>query len=134
MSGGIGLTARKALMDQLLGNTAPSITATYYVALFASGTEISTSGTAYARLARTNNKTNFSNADSSGAVSNAVAFTFAGPATADWTNITEVRLMSAASNGACVASAFPTQFTLTSTGTLSFDPGALVFTLAGVAD
>jgi hypothetical protein len=64
MAGGLGNFYSQALLDFLLGDTSPSLPATWYAALFSvtpadtgGGTELSGSG--YARIAVTNNTTNF---------------------------------------------------------------------------
>lgn len=102
MASGKSTAQRNQTLDLWLGATAPTPPATYYVALFTvapnkdgGGTEVS--GGSYARVALTNNVTNWPNA-AGGAKSNGIAITFP-QATANWGTIVGVALMSAASGG-----------------------------------
>jgi hypothetical protein len=97
-------TANKVL-DLLFGQTALSNLSTMYLGLSTSviqndgsgSTEPSTSGTAYARVAVTNNKTNWGTA-SSASLSNAAAITFT-ESTAAWGTITYVFFAAGATAG-----------------------------------
>lgn len=61
MATGLSAYAEKKLMDLLFGSTAYSPPVTLYAALFVVNTEVSASGTNYARVAVTNNTTSFPN-------------------------------------------------------------------------
>ena len=97
------------LLDHWLGGPDYSRPATVYLALFtvapddagAGGTEVS--GGSYARLAVTNNATNFP-AAAGGSKSNALALTFA-TASADWGIIVSAALYDAAAAGNFLAHA-----------------------------
>ena len=103
---GLGNTYENNVLDAVLGQgfTKP---ATVYVALFTAtpsssggGTEVSTSGTAYARVAVTNNATNWPNA-SSGSKSNGTVVTFP-TATGSWGTVTSWALFDAATGGTLI--------------------------------
>jgi hypothetical protein len=87
-------TSENKLLDLAFGGTAWTPPATYYVGLSTTApAEAGTgatepSGGAYARVAVTNNKTNFGTA-SNGALTNAVAITFV-ESTASWGTITHI--------------------------------------------
>lgn len=90
------------LLDHVLGNAAYSAPATVYVALYTvaptdagGGTEAT--GGSYARVAVTNNDTNWP-AASSGAKANGAAITFP-TATADWGTVVAFAILDAASGG-----------------------------------
>lgn len=90
------------LLDHVLGNAAYSAPATVYVALYTvapadagGGTEVS--GGSYARVAVTNNDTNWP-AASSGAKANGAAITFP-TATANWGECVAFAILDAASGG-----------------------------------
>lgn len=93
-----------AVLDHVLGRTSYSAPTTLYVALLTSapgpsggGTEVSTSGTGYARLAVVNNTTNFPGA-SAGSKANGAAFNFPF-ATTGWGTVTHVAVYDAPTGG-----------------------------------
>lgn len=97
------------LLDQILGGTAYTAPGTVYVALYTAspsgsggGTEVS--GGSYARVAVTNNTTNWPSATggSPGSKSNGTAITFPAP-TANWGVVTSFALLDAASAGNLLA-------------------------------
>jgi hypothetical protein len=90
------------LLDHVLGNAAYTAPATVYVALYTvaptdagGGTEVS--GGSYARVAVTNNATNWP-AASGGAKANGTAITFP-TATADWGTVVAFAILDAATAG-----------------------------------
>jgi len=90
------------LLDHVLGNSAYTAPATVYVALYTvaptdagGGTEVT--GGSYARVAVTNNATNWP-AASGGAKSNGTAITFP-TATADWGTVVAMGILDAATGG-----------------------------------
>lgn len=90
------------LLDHVLGNAAYSAPATVYIALYTvaptdagGGTEAT--GGSYARVAVTNNKTNWTVA-AAGALSNATEITFP-TATAAWGTVVAFAILDAASAG-----------------------------------
>jgi hypothetical protein len=100
MASGKTTHQRNKTLDLWLGATVPTIPGTYYVALFTvapnkdgGGTEVS--GGSYARVAVTNNTTNWPNA-ASGRKTNATEIVFP-QATANWGTIVAAALVSAAS-------------------------------------
>jgi hypothetical protein len=117
------------LLDHVLGNAAYSAPATVYVALFTSaptdaggGTEVS--GGSYARVAVTNNDTNWP-AASGGAKSNGTEITFP-DATADWGTVVAFAIFDAASDGNMLYWAELTQSKTVATGdTAKFAVGEL---------
>jgi hypothetical protein len=126
-------TANKVL-DLLFGQTALSNLSTMYMGLSTTtiqndgtgATEPSTSGTAYARVAITNNKTNWGTA-SAASLANAVAVTFT-ESTASWGTITYVFLAAGAT--AAVADiwyfeALTTPKTVQTATTVQFAIGAI---------
>lgn len=96
-------TSENKILDLLFGATALTPPATYYVGLSQTAPNESGTGTTepssgnYARVAVTNNKTNFGTA-SSGALTNATAITFP-ESTASWGTITHVCFFDQASGG-----------------------------------
>ncbi|MBE2178871.1 MAG: hypothetical protein IAE97_00160 [Chthoniobacterales bacterium] len=94
-----------AIANLILGSAAYSVPGTLHFALFTTtpneagtgGTEVSTSGTAYARVAVTNNTTNFPTT-SNGTKSNGTAFTFP-TATASWGTVVGWGIYDASSSG-----------------------------------
>ncbi len=89
MAGFLSTYAANKLLDHVYGGPDYTRPATLYCALFTvaptaagGGTEVSTSGTAYARVSFTNNSTNFP-AATSATKRNATNITFGTP-TADW--------------------------------------------------
>jgi hypothetical protein len=91
------------LLDHILGDTSYSAPATVYVGLYTSGpndagggTEVS--GNGYARVAVTNNTTNWPNA-SAGSKSNGTAIEFAAASGGSWGTITHFALFDADTAG-----------------------------------
>lgn len=121
------------LLDLLFSNAAYSIPGTLYMALFTAapsdsggGTEVS--GGSYARVAVTNNNTNFP-AASGGSKSNGTTITFP-TATAAWGTVVAMGIFDASSSGNLLAWAtLTTAKTVASGDTPSFAAGALVITL-----
>ncbi len=97
------------LLDHVLGNTAYSAPATVYVALYtvaptdaAGGTEVSTSGgSLYARVAVTNNTTNWPNATGTTptAKSNGTTITFPTAGGSGWGTVVAVGIFDASTSG-----------------------------------
>jgi len=122
------------LVGHVIGNTQYTAPATLYVALFSAspgdgdtGTELT--GNGYARVAVTNNLTNWSNTVS-GQRSNAVAISFP-QATADWLPAVSFGVYDAASAGNLLYWAdftSPASYTVTSGVVASFPVGSLVVT------
>lgn len=90
------------ILKARFGGSLPTAVATWYVALTtttptdsAAGTEVT--GGSYARVAVTNNTTNFP-APTVGVIANGAAFTFPAP-TANWGTVTHFELWDAASAG-----------------------------------
>jgi hypothetical protein len=106
------------IADLFFGGTSYTPPATYYLALFsaapneagAGGTEITGGG--YARLAITNNKTNFS-AASGGVVTNALDLEFAASSGAYSAGITHAVLMDASTSGNMISGAIDLPATIT---------------------
>lgn len=95
---------RLEILDHILGGADYTRPATVYVALYTvaptagtAGTEVSTSGTGYARLAVTNDATSWPAAASS-LKKNGIAFDF-GTATGSWGTVVAAQLMDASSGG-----------------------------------
>lgn len=96
----------KKILDLIFGNTAYSIPATLYIGLFTvtpaddgtGGTEVT--GGSYARVALTNNTTNFPNATGGdpSTKSNGIAVTFPA-ATANWGTVVGVGIFDASTSG-----------------------------------
>lgn len=104
MAGGKGQTLSDFILDYVLGGVSYTPLATVYVALYTSaptstggGTEVSTSGTAYARLSMTNDLTSWTSA-AAGVKSNVNLLNF-GTATSPWGTIVDGSIMSASSSG-----------------------------------
>ena len=101
----VSTTEGNSVGSELFGGTAHAAVATWHVALFtaspgsggAGTNEVSTSGTAYARVAVTNNATNFP-ATSALAGANGTAITFP-TSTAAWGTITHVGLCASTTEG-----------------------------------
>jgi hypothetical protein len=83
------------ILNKIFGATNYTPAATYYIGLRAGGTELS--GGSYARVAVTNNTTNFPNVAANIMV-NGTAITFP-QATADWTTADEEAIYVASSGG-----------------------------------
>jgi len=104
--GSFGNYLEDELLDHVFGNAAFTAPGTVYVALFTAtpsdsggGTEVS--GGSYARVAVTNNATNWP-AASGGAKANGTAITFPAP-TANWGTVTSFAIFDAASAGNLLA-------------------------------
>ncbi len=100
---------RELLHDYWLGKQAFVVPATLYVGLFTTATDIDGGGTevtggAYARVAVTNNNTNWPDADTNGDKSNGAIIQFPTP-TASWGTITHFALLDAATAGNMFAQA-----------------------------
>lgn len=135
--------AENAIADHVFRGTAYSATSpvNYYASLetsacsdAASGTEVSTSGTAYSRqtLARatatwngTHGNTTGASSGTSGTVTNASTITFS-PATADWGTVSHWEIKDASTAGnAIVCAALTSSRTITTGSTPAFAAGAL---------
>lgn len=134
----IVISAANKVLDYLFGGTSFSNLSTMYLGLSTTtvqsdgtgATEPSTSGTAYARVAITNNKTNWGTA-SAASLSNAVAATFT-ESTASWGTITYVFLAAGAT--AAVADlwyfeALATPKTVQTATTVQFAIGAITVSM-----
>jgi hypothetical protein len=104
MAGSKSNYLENALLDHALGGGDYTRPATVYVALYTAaptdsggGTEVSTSGTAYARVSTTNNATNWP-AASSGSKSNGTVITFP-TATASWGTVVAFGIFDASTSG-----------------------------------
>lgn len=121
-----------SVLDHILGGPDYTRLATVYVALYNTdptdadtGTEVT--GTSYARVAVTNNATNWP-AASGGSKSNGTAITFP-TAGGTWTQANYFGIRSASSGGVLLYSgALTTAKTATSGDTISFAVGALTIT------
>lgn len=104
----LGVATENAILNNWLGAVAPTVPATYYAAAYTAaptgigagggGTEVTTAGgTLYARVAVTNNTTNFpsSTADSK-TNANAITWPAAG---ANWGTVVAIGLFDAATSG-----------------------------------
>jgi hypothetical protein len=124
------------VVGYLFGNVAYSLPATYYVGLWtASLSDSSTGSTAgepsggsYARVAVTNNSSNF-DAASGGATANTNLITFP-MATASWGTVTYVGICDASTGGNLIAYAdLGTSISVAQYDTVIFKPGDLDITL-----
>lgn len=125
------------ILDHLLGNTPYTAPTTVYLALFtvapnfetgAGGTEVSTTSTGYARLAVSNNTTNFPNA-SAGSKSNGTTLTFATPLTS-WGTVVAYGVYDASTVGNLLfGNNLTNSKTINLGDTVSFAVGALSLTL-----
>lgn len=133
MAGSFSDFIENELLDHLLGNAAYSAPATVYLALFTvapsdsgGGTEVS--GGSYARLAVTNNATNFP-AASGGAKANGVDMDFV-EATGNWGTIVAYAMFDASSGGNMLGWAdLASNVTINTGDTFRFSAGDLDFTL-----
>lgn len=120
------------LLDHWLGNAAFSAPATVYIALFTAapsdaggGTEVS--GGSYARVAVTNNATNWP-AASGGSKSNGTAITFPA-ATANWGTVVAVGIFDASTSGNLLAwSTLENSRSIFTTDVPSFAAGQITIT------
>ena len=131
----ITYTSANKILDYNFGATSYVVPATYYVGLSTSvigidGTgETEPVGGAYARVAVTNNKTNFAVA-ALGALTNATAITFV-ESTTSWGTITYVFLADAISGGNIYYfEALPVAKTVQTATTVLFSIGALTFSMS----
>lgn len=123
------------LLDHVFGNAAYSAPATLYVALYTAtpsdsggGTEVS--GNAYARVAVTNNATNFP-AASGGSKANGTAITFPQATPSGWGVVTQFGIFDASTSGNLLAwGDLTASKTVDALDTVSFAIGALTITLA----
>lgn len=122
------------LLDHVFGNAAYTAPATLYVSLFTAtpsdsggGTEVT--GNAYARVAVTNNATNFP-AASAGSKSNGTAITFPQATPSGWGVVTQFGIHDASTAGNLLAwGDLTASKTVDALDTVSFAIGALVITL-----
>jgi hypothetical protein len=124
------------LLDHVLGNAAYTAPATLYVALHtadpgeagAQNTNEAT-GTSYARVAVTNNATNFP-AASGGSKSNGTAINFPTPGSGGWGTVTHWSIGDAASGAGNIlfSGALTLSKTINAGDTVSFAAGALTVT------
>ena len=127
-----------ALLNHTLGGTAFTPPATIYVALFTAapsdsggGTEVTTAGgTLYARVAVTNNTTNWPNASGTSPTSKSNGTTITFPtAGADWGTVVAVALFDASTGGNQLYWATLNANKVVSNGdTASFSPGTITIT------
>lgn len=141
MASGKSLSLEKSLLDSVLGGTAYTPPGTVYVALStalysttatgASMSEVSTTSTAYARVAVTNNTTNWPAASGSvvpASKSNGTAITFP-TATGAWGTVRAFYIVDASTSGNVLMGAdLGTAKTPVSGDVCSFAIGALVWT------
>lgn len=125
-----------AILDHILGGPDYERLGTVYIALHTSdpgeagtGSTNEASGTNYARVAVTNNDTNFP-AASSGSKSNAVAIEFPTPGSGGWGTVTHVSVTAASSGASAIlfSAALAVAKTINQDDTVSFGIGDLVFT------
>jgi hypothetical protein len=136
MAGSKSNYLENAILDHVLGGGDYTRPATVYVALFTdtntqtqrdAGTVTEVSGSAYARVAVTNNSTNWP-AASSGSKSNGTAITFPTP-TGSWGTVTAFGLCDASTAGNLLYHGDLTASqTVASGNAVVFDVGALVLT------
>lgn len=140
MAGNKSAYLERTMLDQVLSAVAFTSPATLYLALSTSAfstaatgssmNEVSSSGTAYARVAITANLTNFPAASGSNPAtkSNGVVFTFP-TATASWGTVLSAYLCDAASGGSILYGADLTASKTIQTGdTATYATGSLVIT------
>jgi len=134
MAGSKSNYLENAILDHVLGGGDYTRPATVYVALFTdsntqtqrdAGTVTEVSGSAYARVAVTNNSTNWP-AASSGSKSNGTAITFPTP-TGSWGTVTAFGIYDASTTGNLLYHADLTASQAVASGnTVSFAVGALI--------
>jgi len=113
MAGSLADYLEKKMIDDWFGKAANAVPATVYLALFTdsnsaaqrdAGTVTEVTGNAYARVAVTNNATNFPNASGVGAAKSLhVAFSFPAPTPGNWGTVTAFGIYDAASAGNLLA-------------------------------
>ena len=127
-----------ALLDHTFGKTTFTAAATLYVALYTSspgaGGSANTNeatGTGYARVALTNNTTNFPNA-SAGSKSNGTLITFPTPGAGGWGTVTFAALVDTASSTGNIYTfgALTVSKTINQSDSVTIDIGALVLSLS----
>ena len=141
MAGGKCAYWENACLNTALGGPQFTIPTTVYIGLStaaftaaatgAAMTEVSTSSTAYARVAVTNNSTNWPNA-SAGSKSNATIFTFP-TATATWGTVLSFYILDSGTigSGNCIYGAdLTTSRTINTSDTASFAAGSITVTEA----
>lgn len=136
MAGSFSDYLEAKILDEVFGATAFSAPGTLYVALFTAapsdsggGTEVT--GGSYARVAVTNNTTNWPNATGTSPTSksNGTVITFP-TATANWGTVVAFGIFDASSGGNLIAWAdLNTSRTINSSDTASFGVGSLTITL-----
>lgn len=122
------------ILDHILGATVYTAPATVYIALHTAdptdvGNVAETSGTNYARLAVTNNTTNWP-AASGGSKASGAVFTFATPGSGGWGTITHFSIWDAVTAGNClfISNALAIPQTINQNNVVSFASGALTVT------
>ncbi len=140
MAGAISNYLAEALLDHVLGLTSYTPPSTIYAALFTTspdfdsgsgGTEVS--GGSYARVAITNNTTNFPNSTgtSTGVKTTGATITFATPS-AGWGTVVSVGFYDAASGGNLLAGGtLTTSRSISSGNSVSFASGSITLTVSG---
>lgn len=136
MAGSFSDFLEQKVLNHVFGATAYSAPGTLYFALFTAapsdsggGTEVT--GGSYARVALTNNTTNFPNATGTSPTSksNGTVITFP-TATANWGTVVAFGIFDASSGGNLIAWAdLNTSRTINSSDTASFGVGSLTITL-----
>lgn len=136
MAGSFSDYLEAKILDEVFGATAFSAPGTLYVALFTAapsdsggGTEVT--GGSYARVAVTNNTTNWPNATGTSPTSKANGTVITFPtATANWGTVVAFGIFDASSGGNLIAWAdLNTSRTINSSDTASFGVGSLTITL-----
>ena len=139
MAGSASDFLEKKILDVYFGATAYAAPATLYIALFTdtntttqrdAGTVTEVSGGSYARVAVTNNTTNWPNASGTTATkASGAAFTFPTP-TGSWGTVTAFGIYDASTSGNLLVWGDLTATQTISTGnTVSFASGAISITL-----
>lgn len=136
MAGSFSDYLEAKILDEVFGATAFSAPGTLYVALFTAapsdsggGTEVT--GGSYARVAVTNNTTNWPNATGTSPTSKANGTVITFPtATANWGTVVAFGIFDASSGGNLIAWAdLNTSRTINSSDTANFGVGSLTITL-----
>lgn len=122
------------LLDHVFGNGAYTAPATLYISLHTGDPGETganeTTGTSYARLAVTNNATNWP-AASSGAKANGTVFTFATPGSGGWGTVTHFGIWDASTSGNFLGgSSLAASRTINEADTVSFAVGELDINLS----
>lgn len=122
----LSTASKNRLLDLYLGGDHDAaFPATVYVALLTDSGTVEVTGGSYARVAVTNNDTNWPDA-SGGIKSNGTAITFP-TATAAWGDVDSFALMTASSGGSAIATGtLVTTISPVSSSTPSFGAGLLV--------